>query len=136
MVDENQASWRVRLAQVRQELGVGRARNVAIINFQVGSDNGELKAVSGLAERAGTVGLPQSPFFETFEVPPGHSRAYDSEYKLLEALAALYAQTPEVQGTVYLFTERPPCASCSQVIAQFRQRFPNIMLKVNHLNDD
>lgn len=136
MENDNQASWRVRLAQVRQELGVGRFRNIAIAYFQIGGDSGELKAISGQANRHGTVGLPQSPFFETFEVPPGHSRAYDSEYKLLEAVASLYAQTPEVLGSVYVCTERPPCASCSYVIDQFRQRFPNITLKIYHLDDD
>jgi hypothetical protein len=134
--NEDQASWHVRLAQVRQELGVGRARNIAIAEFQIGGDTDELIAVSGQAARAGTVGLPQNPLFETFEVPPGHSRAFDSEYKLLEALASRYVQTPEVQGTVYLFTERPPCASCRNVIEQFRQQFPNIRLNVNYLDND
>ena len=136
MVKDNRESWRYRLAQIRHEFGVGQHRNVAIVQFQIGSDSGELKAVSGRATRPGMVGLPQQPFFESFEFPPGHSRAYDTEYKLLEELAAMYVEIPEVQGTVNLFTERPPCTSCSYVIEQFRQRFPNITLTVNHLNDD
>lgn len=80
------------------------------------------------------MGKPISPIFKTFEVPPGHKRDYDSEYLILEELAYRYCQTPEISGTVYLFTERPPCASCSFVIEQFKQRFPNIKLTVNHIN--
>lgn len=57
--NEDQASWRVRLAQVRQELRVGQARNIAIAEFQIGGNTGELRAVSGQADRVGTVGLPQ-----------------------------------------------------------------------------
>lgn len=121
-----------RVAQIRQQLGVSRGKNIAFANFQIGSDSGELIAVSGQSTRPKTVGLPVTTIFTTFEVPPGHSRAYDSEYKLLEELASRYVQTPAIQGTVDLFTERPPCASCSFVIKQFGQQFPYITLTVNH----
>lgn len=121
-----------RVAQIRQRLGISRFKNIAFADFRIGSDHGELIAISGQSTRPGTVGLPQQPFFETFEVPPGHSRAYDSEYKLLEELASRYAQTSEVEGTVNLFTERPPCDSCIFAIEQFRRQFPNITLRVNH----
>jgi len=119
-----------RVAQIRQQLGVSRAKNIAFADFQISSDSGELIAISGQSTRPRTVGLPNLPLFETFEVPPGHSRAYDSEYKLLEELASRYVQTPEVSGTINLFTERLPCDSCSNVIQQFRRRFPNIILTV------
>jgi The BURPS668_1122 family of deaminases len=116
-------------------LGVSLFRNIAIAEFQIGGDSGELIGISGQSTRAGTVSLPQQPLFETFEVPPGHSRAYDSEYKLLEELASRYVQTPEVEGTINLFTERPPCDSCTNVIEQFRTRFTNIILTVNHISE-
>ena len=115
-----------------QQLGISRWKNIALADFVMGNEPNSLIAVSGQVTRPGTIGLPNSPMFQTFEVPPGHSRAYDSEYKLLEELATRYAQTPEVIGTIKLFTERPPCASCSFVIEQFRQRFPNITLTVTH----
>ncbi|MEQ9480925.1 deaminase domain-containing protein [Coleofasciculus sp. F4-SAH-05] len=134
MAKNNPERWRIRLAQLRHELGIGQRRNIAIAEFQIGNDSGELTAVSGQAIRPGTISLPQQPLFETFEFSPGHSRAYDSEYKLLEELASRYAQTPEIQGTVNLVTERPPCVSCSYVIEQFRQRFPNIALNINDVN--
>lgn len=122
-----------RIRSIRQQMGVSRFKNIAWADFQIGNNNGFLIAISGQATRPGTVGLPNLPLFETFEVPPGHSRAYDSEYKILEELASQYVQTPEVAGTVNLFTERPPCASCSFVIEQFRRRFSNIALTVNYL---
>ena len=124
-----------RVAQMRQQLGVAPFRNIAIAAFQIGGDRGELIAVSGQSTRLGTVGLPQQPLFETFAVPYEHSRAYDSEYKLLEELASRYIQTPEVAGTINLFTERPPCDSCTHVIEQCRRRFPNVNLTVNYAGE-
>ncbi len=128
------AEYLARIASIRDELGVSRFKNIAVADFQIGDDSGFLIAVSGQATRPGTVGLPNSPVFTPFEVPPGHSRAYDSEYKILEELAGRYAPTPAVSGTIELFTERPPCASCSFVIEQFRQRFSNITLRVIYLD--
>lgn len=121
-----------RVRSIRQQLGVSKSKNIAFADFQIGDERGSLVAISGQAIRLGTVSLPNSPFFETFEVPLGHSRAYDSEYKLLEGLASRYVQTPEITGMIDLFTERPPCASCNFVVEQFRQRFPNITLIVNY----
>jgi len=121
-----------RVAQIREQLGVSPYKNIAIAEFEIGGDTDELIAISGRSTRPGTVGLPQQPIFVTFEIPPGHSRAYDSEYKLLEELGSRYAQTPDVEGTINLFTERSPCDSCTNVIAQFRRRFPNIILTVNY----
>lgn len=123
-----------RIQSIRQQLVVSRFKNIAFADFSISDDVDFLIAISGKSTRPGTVGKPISPIFKTFEVPPGHKRDYDSEYLILEELAYRYRQTPEISGTVYLFTERPPCASCSFVIEQFKQRFPNIKLTVNHIN--
>lgn len=124
-----------KISQIRQQMGVSLYKNIAIADFEIGGDIGELIAISGVSTRPGTVGLPQQPIFVTFEIPPGHSRAYDSEYKLLEEIASRYTQIPDVEGTINLFTERSPCDSCTNVIAQFRRRFPNIILTVNYAGD-
>lgn len=124
-----------RIIQIREQLGVSLYQNIAIAEFEISGDTGELIAISGSSNRLGTVGLPQQPLFVTYEVPPGHSRAYDSEYKLLEELAFRYAQTPEIEGKINLFTERSPCDSCTNVIEQFRRRFPNIVLTVNYAGE-
>lgn len=39
---------------------------------------------------------------------------------------------PDVEGTVNLHTERPPCTSCSDVIEQFEQEFPNVEVNVTY----
>ena len=33
-------------------------------------------------------------------------------------------------GKIKLFTELPPCSSCSSVIAQFTEKYPNIIIEV------
>ena len=76
------------LEKIRQEYNVGGGRNIAFAVFQIGNDSGQLIGISGKSTRPGTVELPTQPFFKTFPVPDGHSRAYDSEYKLLEELAS------------------------------------------------
>lgn len=123
------------IIQIREQLGISLYKNIAIAEFEISGDTGELIAISGSSTRPGTVGLPQQPLFVTYEVPPGHSRAYDSEYKLLEELAFRYAQTPEIEGKINLFTERSPCDSCTNVIEQFRRQFPNIILTVNYAGE-
>ncbi|MBR4189850.1 MAG: hypothetical protein IKQ55_13745 [Kiritimatiellae bacterium] len=56
-------------------------------------------------------------------------RDQDTEFKILEALTA---RLPDRQaaGTVVLFTDLPPCASCRLVIGAFLDRYPNIRLEV------
>ncbi|MDB9510635.1 deaminase domain-containing protein [Kamptonema animale CS-326] len=118
--------------RIRQQHNVSGGKNIALAVFQIGNDSDKLIGISGKRSPGGTVEVPTQPFFQTFDVPDGHSRAYDSEYKLLEELASRYGQMPNIKGTVNLYTERPPCASCSSVIDQFRLLFPNIELMVNH----
>lgn len=123
----------LKINQIRQEMGVSNYRNIAFAEFEIEGDSGELIAISGMSTRIGTVGIPVKPFFITLEVPPGHSRAYDSEYKILEEIAQRYIKRPEIKGKINLFSERPPCISCLDVIRQFQVRFPNIILNVNYL---
>ena len=123
--------WINRINQIRETLGVSPYKNIAVADFLIGNDRGELIAISGRSTRPGTVALPDNPLFQTFEVPPGHSRSYDSERKLLEEVGLRYVQTPDVQGRINVWTEREPCDSCCEVIEQFRRRFPNIRLTVN-----
>ena len=56
------------------------------------------------------------------------SRANDTEVKILESLADRLR--PDSAGVVNLYTERPPCASCLDVIRQFREAFPGVTLNV------
>ena len=126
-------NYKAHIAKIRQEHNVSQRRNIAFAVFQIGNDCGELIGISGEVTRPGTVEVPKHPVFQTFDCPDGHARFYDSEYKLLGELASRYGQMPniEFEGMVNLYTERPPCTSCSFVIKQFRLRFPNITLTVN-----
>ncbi len=102
LLKKNMQERITRIDIIREERGVSAKKNIAVVDFQIGNDSGELIAVSGESTRPGTVGLPDKPLFKTFEVPPGHSRAYDTEYKILEEVALRYFQTPEVQGNINL----------------------------------
>lgn len=125
-----------RVDQARQQFNIGKGRNVALADVHLdGIDSYTLPpAASGRHSPKGTVGLPDNPVFKTFETPPGHARNLDSEYKLLEKIAAQVTNNPNPRGTVNLFTERPPCPSCRFVKEQFEEKFPNIKVNLTHGN--
>jgi hypothetical protein len=56
----------------------------------------------------------------------------DAEYKILSAIADHLEKhyDLEVEGHLYLYTERSPCPSCEDVIEQFKHKFKNMNLKV------
>ncbi|RKP44956.1 hemagglutinin repeat-containing protein [Trinickia fusca] len=58
------------------------------------------------------------------------NRSVDSEAKILNNVAAQLGDNTSVSGTINLFTERAPCASCSNVIQQFQEKYPNIKINV------
>jgi len=58
------------------------------------------------------------------------NRAIDSEAKILNNIAAQLGDNASVNGTINLLTERPPCASCSNVIDLFKAKYPNITVNV------
>jgi hypothetical protein len=49
----------------------------------------------------------------------------DSENKLLDWLGTKLLTDPTTSGTATLYSERPPCDSCSGVIDQFVRKFGN-----------
>ena len=57
-------------------------------------------------------------------------RSVDSEAKILNNIAAKLGDNTSASGTINLFTERAPCASCSNVIQQFQAKYPNITINV------
>ena len=80
------------------------------------------------AEQGFTI-LKSQRIFNTLELD-GYDRAVDTEAKILEEIASKLGNTPNATGTIQLLTENPPCTSCQSVFQQFRQRYPNIQLKV------
>jgi hypothetical protein len=72
-----------------------------------------------------------------------HVRKNDSELKILSELDRRI-QDQELQdriadkertGNVVLYTEREPCLSCGDVVAQFQEKYPNIDITVIHTDD-
>jgi filamentous hemagglutinin len=62
-------------------------------------------------------------------------RSQDTEYKILENFAQQNRGNTAVSGRIDLFTERPPCRSCTNVIErQFQDLFPNMIVHVYHSN--
>jgi hypothetical protein len=75
----------------------------------------------------------QGGYFEpSFDPSTGRLMNTDAEYKALTDLARRLDEMPAWQrvGVVYLFSERQPCSSCTDVIAQFKERFPMVCIVV------
>lgn len=63
-----------------------------------------------------------------------YTRKWDTEFKILEDVATRLGPNHDATGTINLFTERLACASCSDIIMEFRMRYPNIQVNV-HVGD-
>ncbi|WP_269208820.1 deaminase domain-containing protein, partial [Neisseria meningitidis] len=83
--------------------------------------------------------LPETKIFKPISVdkyhniaspPRGTLRNIDGEYKLLETIAQQLGNNRNVSGRIDLFTELKACQSCSNVILEFRNRYPNIQLNI------
>jgi len=59
-----------------------------------------------------------------------YSRYHDTEAKILEDIASKI-DNPNIYGIINLYTEAPPCRSCTNIIFEFRRKFPNIQLNVH-----
>ena len=56
-------------------------------------------------------------------------RFNDTEAKILEDIDSQITD-PQIKGKITLFTELPPCDSCSNIIEEFKRMFPNIQVDV------
>ena len=56
-------------------------------------------------------------------------RYNDTEAKILEDIASKI-EDPNVKGEVNLFTELDTCQSCTNIILEFRAKYPNIKLNI------
>jgi RHS repeat-associated protein len=57
-------------------------------------------------------------------------RKWDTEFKILDDIAGKIGDNKNITGKIDLFTERATCASCSDIIMDFRNNYPNIKLDV------
>jgi len=58
-------------------------------------------------------------------------RSVDTEYKILEDMATRLPDA-SVKGSIRLYTDLPPCASCWNVMQQFLAAYPHIEMQVLH----
>jgi hypothetical protein len=116
-----------------------RSGNMATADIQIDGQQTTMTAHSGIQNpnqaqiEAGLVGNANNTF-KTFPVEnkSGHmvERSGDSEAKILSNLANQLGSNNKANGTVTIFTERPPCSSCLSVAEQFAKRYPNIQVKI------
>ncbi|HTE13351.1 MAG TPA: deaminase domain-containing protein, partial [Chitinophagaceae bacterium] len=108
--------------------GADKGQNIGTLGGVLENTPYYAVGVSGQSIQNGAVGIPVLRRFTTFEVR--HTRAFDSEVKLLEDFAEKFHSTPNVRGTLTLTSERLFCPSCEGVIQQFSKMFPNIRIKL------
>ncbi|MCS3806541.1 filamentous hemagglutinin [Chromobacterium alkanivorans] len=144
---ETWSSLKAEVDQIRKQLPMidekGRpVGNAAAAEINVyGEGSYSVKAHSRIGnnaegQRDGFVSLPPqedrilSPMLNPRNPIP---REVDTEFKILEAFAQKYRGSPNVAGSINLFTERAPCDSCSAVISrQFSKLFPNVEVRLYH----
>jgi filamentous hemagglutinin len=135
-----------RATQIRTEIQPTLTRpdqpgNIAVAAIDVPGLPAELKAFSRYGNKTetdvpGYVSL-QAPeervFTATQRAGDPVPRQTDTEFKILDDVARRLGPNREASGTIDLFTERPPCVSCNNVIRdQFKARYPSIDLRIHH----
>jgi hypothetical protein len=119
-----------KIDDLRLQHGVSHSKNIAYSEVNLaGEEAEELVAISGNKAPGDTVGMPEAPKFEPR--PQGYDlRDNHSETKILERIAE--KATPNSKGVVTIYTEREPCPSCEDIVRQFREMFPGIVLRVKY----
>ena len=67
--------------------------------------------------------------FKSYMSINGYLRNVDSEAKILEDIASKIINN-NIQGTIDLYTEKTCCPSCWNIIQEFKEMYPNIILNV------
>ena len=125
--------------------------NVGIGVYEIDGQSGKIYGFSGYdnADEAtkGNASLgkynvawrPNESSFQTFDAVRKDGvtipRYYDSEYKILSNLDSILNGNKNATGKVTLYTERRCCESCSDVVAQFSEKYPYVNTEIVHNND-
>lgn len=115
------------IRSIRAGMNVGQHKNIAYMEGKVGTASYFEIGISGETSILGTAAVPETRIFSTFNI--GHTRAFDSEVKLLESFAQKFSTNPTISGSLKLVSERPFCESCTGVIEQFNKVFPNVKVE-------
>lgn len=121
------------ITQIRNANNIGGSRNIGFLEGQI---NGQtINPLEAGNFRVSNDALNNTPLFEPSFVAR-HVRNVDSEFKLLDDLAKSLGATspasvyPQITGNIRLVSERAFCASCSRVITEFSNMFPNVNLSL------
>jgi len=138
--------------EFRGHLGAkSKKGNVGIGIYEINGQSGKIYGFSGYDNAAEaqkgkatidefTVAWkPDQSSFKTFDAIKKDGklmpRYYDSEYKILSKIDSIFKGNSNATGKITLFTERKCCDSCTDVIAQFSEKYPNIEVEIVHNND-
>ncbi|NWE15255.1 two-partner secretion domain-containing protein [Pseudomonas yamanorum] len=73
---------------------------------------------------------PQPATSRYIGTPEAYLRDMDTEFKILETVAQRLGDNTAAAGRINLVSEKMVCPSCSDVIKQFRDRYPKIQLNI------
>ncbi|GAA2665781.1 RHS repeat-associated core domain-containing protein [Streptomyces aculeolatus] len=118
------------IGKIRSTWNIGKKRVVASGVLQTEDGSQVFNAASG-PDKAGLVGKPSNPVFETVSTSGGKfSRGADAEYKILERAAEALGAPSGQRGILTLQIGKTPCTSCGGVIDQFAERYPNVWIRI------
>ena len=113
-----------------------RSGNVGIAKVDISGVGSEFKAYSQISKATdkganlGYVLRKEHPRFPAIQDWQNH----DTEAKILNEIADKLGDNKTVRGRIDLLTERKPCPSCSKIIHDFKEVYPNIELYVYDSN--
>lgn len=109
--------------------------NMAIANVQIDGLPNEFIAHSKIhnasskgADIANFSYTRDNKLFDSYVIDK-FPRYNDTEAKILEDIGSRIKDLT-ISGKINLYTELPPCQSCSNIILEFKQKYPNIELNV------
>ena len=137
------ADYQRRADALRSEFShkdINKYGNVGIADIDIaGVDTKTLAAHSKIREKnKGFVGDGKTQF-DSLELPSfdksgnlkePYNRNKDAEYQLFSNIADRLGNNYQATGKITIYTEKPICASCSNVAQQFKSRYPNISVQI------
>ena len=137
------ADYQRRADALRSEFShkdINKYGNVGIADIDIaGVDTKTLAAHSKIREKnKGFVGDGKTQF-DSLELPSfdksgnlkePYNRNKDAEYQLFSNIADRLGNNYQATGKITIYTEKPICASCSNVAQQFKARYPNISIQI------
>lgn len=111
-----------------------RSGNVAVAEIDIPGLPKQMAAHSQVSEAGkGLIGSGSGNF--TAQTVPNKAgdmvyRGIDTEYKILDNIADKLGSNTSARGTVNILTEKPACASCLNVVEQFKAKYPNITVNM------